>query len=328
MYLHKLKIGNIELENNIILAPMAGISDLPFRVICKKFGAGLTCSEMMSSKALYHDSYKTRKMMNIDDEKRPISMQIFGSDEETMGYAAKEVSEFADIVDINMGCPVPKIVKSGDGSKLLLDLEKARQIIKSVVQNSSVPVTVKARKGWDNNNIVAIELAKIAEEEGAKAITIHGRTRDEFYSGKVDKDIIKKVKEAVNIPVIASGDVVDEKTAIEMFEYTGVDGIMVGRGAIGNPWIFRQIIDYLRTGEYAPKPTNEEKLKIIKEHLELLVQKKGEEVAVKEFRKHLAYYTKNLKNSSEFRNLVNKLDSHAEVVQLLDEYFTFLLNKI
>lgn len=324
MYIHKLKIGNVELENNIILAPMAGVSDLPFRIICKKFGPGLTCTEMVSSKALYHDSYKTRKMMNVENEKRPISIQIFGSDSETMGFAAKEVSEFADIVDINMGCPAPKIVKSGDGSKLLLDLEKCREIIKAVVENSTVPVTVKMRKGWDEDHVVAVDLAKIAEAEGVQAITVHGRTREEFYSGKVDKDIIKKVKEAVNIPVIASGDVVDEKSAVEMFEYTGCDGIMIGRGAIGNPWIFSQITNYLQTGELLEKPSNSEKLEIIKEHYNLAVEKKGEEVAVKEMRKYLAYYTKNMKNSSEFRNMVNKIEGKDDVIQTLNEYFANL----
>ena len=321
MYLHKLKIGNVELENNIILAPMAGVSDLPFRVICKKFGPGLTCTEMVSSKALYHDSYKTKKMMNIEDEKRPVSIQIFGSDVETMGFAAKEVSEFADIVDINMGCPAPKIVKSGDGSKLLLDLDKSREIIRAVVQNSKVPVTVKMRKGWDNEHVVAVELAKIAEEEGASGITVHGRTRDEFYSGKVDKDIIKKVKGAVAIPVIASGDIIDEKSAVDMFDYTGVDGIMIGRGAIGNPWIFSQVKYYLETGEILERPSNEEKLSIIKEHYNLAIAKKGEEVAVKEMRKYLAYYTKNMKNSSEFRNMVNRLESKDEVLETLEHFF-------
>ena len=321
MYLHKLSIGNIELENNIILAPMAGVSDLPFRVICKKFGPSLVCTEMVSSKALYHDSYKTKKMMNIENEKRPISVQIFGSDIETMGFASKEVSEFADIVDINMGCPAPKIVKSGDGSKLLLDLEKCREIIRIVVQNSKVPVTVKTRKGWDNDHIAAVELAKIAESEGVSAITVHGRTREEFYSGKVDKEIIKKVKEAVSIPVIASGDVVDEVTALEMFENTNCDGIMIGRGAIGNPWIFSQIIYFLQTGKKLKRPTYLEKLEIIKEHYNLAVEKKGEEVAVKEMRKYLAYYTKNLKNSSDFRNRVNKLESKKEVIDELNNYF-------
>ena len=321
MYLHKLKIGNVELKNNIILAPMAGISDLPFRVICKKFGAGLTCTEMVSSKALYYDSYKTRKMMKLKGEKGPTSIQIFGSDVEAMAFAAREVSEFADIVDINMGCPVPKIVKSGDGSKLLLDLNKAQEIIRAVVENSKVPVTIKARKGWDKNELIAPKLAKIAEQEGVKAITIHGRSRSEFYSGQVDKDSIKAVKEAVSIPVIASGDIVDEKTALEMFEYTGVDGIMIGRGAIGNPWIFSQISYFLQNGKLAPRPSNEERLAVIKEHLNLMAKNKGEEVAVKEMRKHLAYYTKGLKDSSEFRNKVNKLEKEKEVIQALDDYF-------
>lgn len=324
MYLHKLQIGNVELDNNIILAPMAGISDLPFRVICKKFGVGLTCSEMLSSKALYHDSYKTRKMMRVEDEKRPISIQIFGSDSETMGFAAKEVSGFADIVDINMGCPAPKIVKSGDGSKLLLDIDKAKEIIKEVVKNSKVPVTLKIRKGWNEKHVVAVELAQIAEKEGIKAITVHGRTREEYYTGNNDKDIIKSVKNAVKIPVIASGDIVDEKTALEMFEYTGCDGIMIGRGAIGNPWIFREIIYFLETGELLNKPSLKEKLDIIEEHLNLAVYNKGESVAVKEFRKHLSYYTKNLKNSSEFRNLVNKLETKNEVINLLNEFFQTL----
>lgn len=321
MYLHKLKIGNVELENNLILAPMAGVSDLPFRVICKKFGPSLVCTEMVSSKALYFDSYKTRKMMNLENEERPVSVQIFGNDPETMGFAAKEISEFANIVDINMGCPAPKIVKNGDGSRLLLDLDKCREIIRAVVQNSKVPVTVKTRKGWDNQHVVAVELAKIAEEEGVKAITIHGRTRNEFYGGKVDRDIIKSVKEAVSIPVIASGDVTDEKSAAEMFEYTGCDGIMIGRGAIGNPWIFSEIIHYLQTGEILERPTNKEKLEIIKDHYNLAIENKGEEVAIKEMRKYLAYYTKNMANSSEFRNEVNKLVSQKEVISLLESYF-------
>ena len=321
MYLHKLKIGNVELENNLILAPMAGVSDLPFRVICKKFGPSLVCTEMVSSKALYFDSYKTRKMMNLENEERPVSVQIFGNDPETMGFAAKEVSESANIVDINMGCPAPKIVKNGDGSRLLLDLDKCREIIRAVVQNSKVPVTVKTRKGWDSQHVVAVDLAKIAEEEGVKAITIHGRTRNEFYGGKVDRDIIKNVKEAVSIPVIASGDVTDEKSAAEMFEYTGCDGIMIGRGAIGNPWIFSEIIHYLQTGEILERPTNKEKLEIIKDHYNLAIENKGEEVAIKEMRKYLAYYTKNMANSSEFRYEVNKLVSQKKVISLLESYF-------
>lgn len=202
MYLKKLKIGNVELENNIILAPMAGITDLPFRVICKEYGAGLVCTEMVSSRALFYSDEKTKKLLNTNNEKRPISFQIFGSDEETFEFSANYLNNIADIIDINMGCPAPKVVKNGDGSKLLLNLELAGDIIEAVVKNSQVPVTLKMRKGWDDNNIVAVELAKIADAKGVKAITIHGRTREQFYTGKADWDIIKQVKQAVNIPVI------------------------------------------------------------------------------------------------------------------------------
>ena len=278
MYLHELKIENVELKNNLILAPMAGVTDLPFRIVAEKFNPGLVCTEMVSSKALYYGDEKTKKLLKTDGEEHPISMQIFGSDTETMGYAAKYISEIADIVDINMGCPAPKVVKNGDGSKLLLDLNKVEEIIKAVVANSKKPVTLKFRKGWNNENIVACEVAQIAEKNGVSAITIHGRTRDEFYSGKVDLEIIKKVKETVKIPVIGNGDIVDEESARYMFEYTGVDGIMIGRGSMGNPWIFREIQYYLQTGEKMQKPTLEEKYQILKEHIELDIKEKGEVV--------------------------------------------------
>ncbi len=319
-YLKKLKIGNIELQNNIILAPMAGITNLPFRKVCKKYGVGLVCTEMGSSKAMYYNDEKTKRLFNTEGEKRPISYQIFGSDELTMGYTARKVSEFADIIDINMGCPAPKVVKNGDGSKLLLDLQKAEKIMQAVVENSTVPVTLKIRKGWDNNNIVAVEVAKIAEKVGISAITVHGRTRSEFYSGKADWDIIKEVKQAVKIPVIGNGDVVDGISAKEMFDKTGVDGIMIGRASFGNPWLFREIIYYLQTGQELESPTNTEKLEVIEEHIELAVKEKGE-IAVKELRKHISWYTKNLKNSSEFRDSVNKIENEEELIYKIEEYF-------
>ena len=321
MYLKKIKIKDLELENNLILAPMAGITDLPFRKICKEFGPGLVCTEMVSSKAIYHDDTKTKLLMNTDGEKRPISMQIFGSDEETMGYAAKYVSKIADIVDINMGCPAPKVVKNGDGSKLLLDIEKAEKVIKSVVKNSSKPVTLKIRKGWDCNNIVATEFAQMAEKAGVSAITIHGRTRTEMYSGKVDLDIIKKVKESVKIPVIGNGDIVDEESALKMFEYTGVDGIMIGRGTFGNPWIFKRIKHYLETGEKLPVVTYEEKLRVIKEQIQLELDNKPEVTAIREMRKHIAWYTKNMPNSSEFRCEINKIEDKEQLVKIVEDYF-------
>lgn len=327
MYLHKLKIGNVELENNLILAPMAGVTDLPFRIIVEKFNPGLVCTEMVSSKALYYGDEKTKKLLKTEGEKTPISMQIFGSDLETMGYASKYISEMANIVDINMGCPAPKVVKNGDGSKLLLDLEKAEEIIKTVVKNATKPVTLKLRKGWNNENIVACELAQIAEKSGISAITIHGRTRDEFYSGKADLEIIKKVKESVKIPVIGNGDVVDEESALHMFEYTGVDGIMIGRASMGNPWIFNKIAHYLQTGEKLSMPTIQEKKEILKEHIELDIKEKGEAVALNEMRKHIACYTKNLKDSSAFRNEINHISNKEQLIETIEQYFNSLILK-
>lgn len=320
MYLKKLKIGNVELKNNLILAPMAGITNLPFRVICEKYNPGMVCTEMASSKAIFYNDNKTKRLLNTEGEKRPISFQIFGSDEEAMAYAAKYVSKFADIIDINMGCPAPKVVKNGDGSRLLLDLDKVKTIMQAVVNNSTVPVTVKIRKGWDNDHIVAVEVAKIAQEVGISAITVHGRTRSEFYTGNADWEIIKQVKQSVDIPVIGNGDIVDGKTASQIFQDTGVDGIMIGRGALGNPWIFREIQYFLETGKELKLPTKEEKLEIIKRHIELAVEEKGE-IAVKELRKHISWYTKNMPNSTDFRSSINKIESKEELITKIDEYF-------
>ena len=320
MHLKKLKIGNVELRNNILLAPMAGITDLPFRLICEKYGAGLTCTEMVSSKGIFYNDSKTKLLLNVENEKRPVSAQIFGSDVETMKYAAKYVSQIVDIVDINMGCPAPKIVKNGDGSRLLLDLKLVEEIASNVVKASKVPVTVKIRKGWDSNNIVAVDVAKILESVGVSAITIHGRTRAEYYSGKADWDIIRKVKESVNIPVIGNGDITSKEEAKAMFEQTNVDGIMIGRGSIGNPWIFEEIVNYLEEREQR-EIKNEEKLETIIEHIELEVKEKGEIVAIKEMRKHLAHYIRNTKDASLVRQKINQIDKKEELIDCLKEYF-------
>ena len=322
MYLHKLKIGNVELENNILLAPMAGITDLTLRKIAKKQGVGLVYTEMVSSKAIFYNDEKTKKLLNVEGEKRPIAVQIFGSDVESMVYAAKYIESIADIIDINMGCPAPKVVKNGDGSKLLLNLDLAEEIVKAVVNAVKKPVTVKIRKGWNNQNIVAVEAAKRFERAGVKAITVHGRTREEYYSGICDLDIIKQVKEAVSIPVIGNGDIKDLKSAIRMFEYTGVDGIMIGRASLGNPWIFKTIINGLKEdfSNNLSEVSKEERLNTILEHLELMIEEKGEYVAIREMRKHISGYTKNLPNSSKFREGMNKIEDKDELVEYVSKY--------
>ena len=320
MYLKKLKLGNVELENNIFLAPMAGITDKAFRKVCKMYGAGLVCTEMVSSKGLFYNDDKTKLLLNTEEEKRPISMQIFGSDIESMGYASKYVSELADILDINMGCPAPKVVKNGDGSRLLLNLDLVEDITKTVVSNSKVPVSVKMRIGWDKEHIVAIDAAKRIEKAGASMITLHGRTREEYYSGTANWDIIKQVKESVNIPVIGNGDIKSKEDALKMFEQTGVDGIMIGRAAIGNPWIFEEIISYLK-GEEVREIPKEEKLDIILKHIEWEVEEKGEEVGIKELRKHMSAYIKNMPNATSIREKINKIDNKKELEDCLIEYF-------
>lgn len=324
MYIHKLKIGDIELENNIILAPMAGITDLPFRIICKKYGnPGLVCTEMVSSKALFYNDEKTKKLLNTQEEKRPVSFQIFGSDPEIMGKATKMISEDADIIDINMGCPAPKVVKNGDGSKLLLSPDLVKNIVTNVVKNTNKPVTVKLRKGWDKENVNAEEIAKIIETAGASAITIHGRTREEYYSGHVDLDIIKRVKECVNIPVIGNGDIKNSEDVKRMIEYTNVDGVMIGRSNLGNPWLIGNIINELN-GNVQNEISKEQKLNIIKEHLKLAIKEKGEYIAIREMRKHICWYIKNLKDSSSMREKINRIEKVDELVACLEEYFSII----
>ena len=325
MYIRKIEIGNVELENNILLAPMAGVTDLSYRKICKEYGnPGLVCTEMISSKGLFYNDKKTEQFLDLKEEKRPIAIQIFGSDPDIMGKAAKMVEPFADIIDINMGCPAPKVVKNGDGSKLLLNLELISDIVEAVVKSTIKPVSVKLRTGWNADNIVAVEAAKIIEKAGASLITIHGRTREQYYSGQVNLDIIKQVKDAVNIPVIGNGDIKNAQDAIKMFENTGVDGIMIGRGILGEPWKIADIISEIETGEKPAEKTPMEKFNILKEHIDLAIDEKGEYVGVREMRKHICWYLKNLKDSSKVRQVVNQLESKAEVLSVLESYFKSL----
>jgi len=325
------KIGNIELKNNVVLAPMAGVCNSAFRKIIKEMGCGLIYAEMVSDKAMVYNSKKTKEMLYFEEEERPLAQQIFGSDKETFVEAAKMVYEIMkpDIIDINMGCPVPKVaVKSQAGSALLKNPEKIKEIVEAVVASVPVPVTVKIRSGWDNKSINAVEVAKIIESAGASAITIHGRTRSQGYSGKADLEIIKKVKEAVNIPVIGNGDIVDIESAKHMLEYTKCDAIMIGRGVLGNPWLIKEIVTYLESGKILQKPTHEEKIKMCFHHLDYLSKLKDEKVSVLEMRSHIAWYIKGLPNSTEVKNKCFKSKTKEELEKILNNYLKELKNII
>lgn len=324
-YIKKIKIGNIEVENNVFLAPMAGVTDISFRKICRKFGPGLTYTEMASTKAMEFGSDKTEKIIQIMSDERPSIVQIFGSDKDTIRKTIEKLNqqEDIDIIDINMGCPAPKLVKNGDGAGLLLDLKKVEEIIKEATSVSKKPITVKTRKGFNDDIITAVEVAKICEKYGVAMITIHGRTREQYYSGVADLDIIKKVKESVKIPVIGNGDITDVKSAKKMFEYTGCDGIMIARGAQGNPWIFKSILD---GQDYVP--SYEERLQIILEHIRYeLENEENKKNAVFKMRKHIAWYLKSLPNSTYVKDKINREEDIEKVIQLLKEYFKLLEEK-
>nr|WP_032523111.1 tRNA dihydrouridine synthase DusB [Clostridioides difficile] len=309
------------MENKVFLSPMAGVTDLPFRLICKEQGCGLLYTEMINGKALCYDDENTKKMLKIEEEEHPVAVQIFGSEPEFMGRAAEIMNDYSnEILDINMGCPAPKVVKNGDGSALMKNPKLAEEVLRAVVKNSKKPVTLKIRKGWDDNSVNAVEIAKIAEDCGISALAIHGRTREQFYTGKADWDIIAEIKKNLSIPVIGNGDVFTIEDSINMLDKTGCDAIMIGRGAQGNPWIFKRINHYMNTGEILPEPTLNEKISTAIKHLKLAVEEHGEYVAVREMRKHIAWYLKGLRNSAKLRDEINKIEDYQEVVSKLEYY--------
>ena len=314
-----MQIGSLKLENNVFLAPMAGITDRPFRTLCHEMGSGLVYSEMVSAKGIYYNNENTKQLLDIGEEEMPAALQLFGSEPEIMGAMGKKIEGInAGIIDINMGCPVPKVVKNGEGSALMKTPELAGRIIKALVEMQKKPVTIKIRKGFDDTCINAVEMAQIAEENGASAVAVHGRTREQYYSGKADWDIIKKVKKAVSIPVIGNGDIFKPQDAADMLEYTGCDAVMIARGAQGNPWIFKRTIAYLENGIMLDEPTPQEKVSMALRHARMLIDYKGEFVGVRQMRAHMAWYIKGVQGASVIRDKINHCESYEEMAELLE----------
>ena len=324
-----MQIGSLKLENNVFLAPMAGITDRPFRTLCHEMGSGLVYSEMVSAKGIYYNNENTKQLLDIGEEEMPAALQLFGSEPEIMGAMGKKIEGInAGIIDINMGCPVPKVVKNGEGSALMKTPELAGKIIKALVEMQKKPVTIKIRKGFDDTCINAVEMAQIAEENGASAVAVHGRTREQYYSGKADWDIIKKVKKAVSIPVIGNGDIFKPQDAADMLEYTGCDAVMIARGAQGNPWIFAQILHYFKTGEELPKPTFEEVTQMLLRHARMQLEFKGEYTGIREIRKHAAGYTSGYRNSSKLRGRINEVETYEQLEALFQEVCHFPIDRL
>ena len=315
----RLKIGTVELENNVILGPMAGVTDLPFRLLCREQGAGLVCMEMVSAKAVFYGNRNTKELLQVNPGERPVSLQLFGSDPEVLSDIAARLEEGPyDLFDLNMGCPVPKVVKNGEGSALMKDPKLVERILSSMVRALKKPVTVKIRKGFNDESVNAVEIARIAEGCGAAAVAVHGRTREQYYSGKADWEIIRQVKEAVSIPVIGNGDVDSPEAAKRMLAETGCDWVMVARGAKGNPWIFKRITEYLETGRIPPKPSREEVKAMMLRHGEMMVEFKGEAAAMREMRKHVAWYTAGWPHSAALRNDINAVETMEALRELIE----------
>ncbi|MUT67660.1 tRNA dihydrouridine synthase DusB [Paenibacillus sp. NEAU-GSW1] len=321
-----LKIGDIEMKNRVVLAPMAGVCNPAFRLIAKEFGTGLVCAEMVSDKAILHGNKRTMEMLFVDEREKPLSLQIFGGDRESLVEAAKVVDQQtnADIIDINMGCPVPKVTKCDAGARWLLDPNKIYEMVSAVVEAVSKPVTVKMRIGWDDEHIFAVDNAKAVESAGGSAVSVHGRTREQLYTGKANWDIIRDVKQAVSIPVIGNGDVFSPEDAKRLLEHTGCDGVMIGRGALGNPWMLYRTIQYLATGELLADPLPREKMEVALLHLDRLAALKGEAVAVREMRKHLAWYLKGLPGAARVKDVIMEETGREGVVEILEQYIASL----